>query len=343
VTSDRKLSGSKEAIEPMLRMLNGHCLQQALHVAAVLGIGDLMHGGMQSIDELANATGADGPSLRRLLRALSGVAVFSEMPNGCFELTSLGQTLRSDVPHSVRDRAIYYGAPEMWRAWGNLLHSVKTGQSAFENVHATSFYDYLSQHPSVGVPFNRYMTKTSEQHNLSILESYDFTHCGTLVDVGGGQGGTLAAILKAYPRHRGILFDLPEVVKHARSLDEAGVSERCEVVGGDMQNSVPPGGDTYMIKWVLTDRSDERAVEVLKNCQEAMARDGKVLAIDMFMPPNSQESFSTIMDLQMMLLFGRGHIRTEQEYREVFRAAGLAVTQVFSTNSPNIIIESVRN
>jgi hypothetical protein len=326
----------------MLRLLNGHCLEQALYVAAVLGIADLLREGAKSSDELARVTGADGPSLYRLLRLLASIEVLSEDQNGHFALTSLGATLRRDVPNSVWDRALYYGAPEMWQVWGNLLHSVKTGESACEHVYATPFYEYLSQHPNVGVPFNRYMTKTSEQHNTAILKSYDFSPLRTLVDVGGGHGGTLAAILQAYPALQGILFDLPQVVEHAIPLDAAGVAERCRIVGGDMQQSAPPGGDGYLIKWVLMDRSDEQALKVLRNCREAMADEGKILVVEMVMPRGTQASFSKMMDLQMMLLFGRGCIRTEEEFRALFQAAGLRVTQCLATPSPNSIIEGMR-
>jgi hypothetical protein len=342
MTRESPLPQPPEPLEQMLRLLNGHCLEQALYVAAVLGIADLLREGAKSSDELARVTGADGPSLYRLLRLLASIEVLSEDQNGHFALTPLGTTLRSDVLNSVRDRAIYYGAPEMWQVWGSLLHSVKTGESACEHVHATPFYEYLAQHPNVGVPFNRFMTKTSEQHNATILTSYDFSPLRTLVDVGGGHGSTLAAILQAYPTLQGILFDLPQVVAHATLLDAAGVAERGKVVGGDMQQSVPPGGDGYLIKWVLMDRSDERAIQVLRNCREAMADGGKILVVEMVMPPGNQASFSKMMDLQMMLLFGRGGIRTEEEFRALFKAAGLRVTRCLATPLPNSIIEGVR-
>lgn len=338
---ENTLSQPSEPLEQMLRLLNGHCVEQALYVA-VLGIADLLREGAKSSDELARATGADGLSMYRLLRMLASIEVLSEEQTGCFALTALGATLQSDVPNSVWDRAIYYGSPEMWKVWGNLLHTVKSGESACEHVYATPFYEYLSQHASVGVPFNRYMTKTSEQHNDAILKSYDFSPLRTLVDVGGGHGGTLTAILKAYPTLQGILFDLPEVVAHASIRVAASVGERCKIVGGDMQQSVPPGADSYLIKNVLMDRSDEQAIKVLKNCTEAMSDNGKILVVEMIMPPGNQASFSKIMDIQMMLLFGRGRIRTEEEFRVLFRAADLSVTQCLSTPSPNSIIEGMR-
>jgi hypothetical protein len=333
---------SSEPLETMLRLLNGHCIEQAIHVTAALGIADLLREGAKSSDELASAVGADPSSVYRLLRTLASIEVFTEDQDGHFALTPLGTTLRRDVPNSAWDRAIFYGAPEMWEVWGNLLHSVVTGESACEHVHDAAFYDFVSRHQNVGVPFNRYMTKTSEQHNAAILEGYDFSPLRTLVDVGGGQGRTLAAILRAYPALRGILFDLPLVVAHATPLDAADVAGRREIVGGDMQQSVPLGADGYLIKWVLMDRSDERAIEVLRNCTEAMADAGRVLVVEMVMPQDNRASFAKVMDLQMMLLFGRGRIRTEVEFRDLFQAAGLRVTHRHPTQSPNSIIEGVR-
>jgi len=339
---ESSVSQPPEPLEEMFRLLIGHCLEQALYVAAVMGIADLLREGAKSTDELARATEADRRSLYRLLRMLASVEVLSEEQNDQFGLTALGATLRSDVPNSVRDRAIFYSAPEMWKVWGNLLHTVKTGESACERVYGMPFYEYLSQHPNAGVPFNRYMTKSSEQHGGAILKSYDFSQLHTLVDIGGGHGGTLAAILQAHPALHGILFDLPQVVAGATLLDAAGVGERCKVVGGDMQQSVPRGGDGYLIKWVLMDRSDEQAIKVLKNCMEAMAENGKILVVEMVMPPRGQASFANVMDLQMMLLFGKGCIRTEKEYRALFKAAGLMVTRCLPTPSPNSIIEGMR-
>jgi hypothetical protein len=230
----------------------------------------------------------------------------------------------------------------MWRVWGNLRHAVTTGESAFADVHAASFYAYLASHPDIGAPFNRFMTKTSEQHNAALLASYDFSAFGTVVDVGGGHGATLAAILAAYPPLRGVLFDLPQVVDQATYLAAAGLVDRCTAVGGDMEQAVPAGGDAYLLKWVLMDRPDDVAIRLLKNCAAAMGETGKIVVVDMVMPTGGSPSFSKVMDVQMLLLFGGGRLRTEAEYRDLFAAAGLGVTRVVPTSSPNSIIEGER-
>jgi len=211
----------------MFSMLSAHVLAQSLYVAAQLGLADLLAGGATHADELSSATGADAPSLQRLLRMLAGEGVFREVSDGAFTLTPLGDTLRSDSPDSVLDRALYLGAPEVWAAWGELRHSVMTGGSAFEHVHGVPFYAHMAGHPRVGVHFNRWMTRSSEIDNAAVVAGYDFSPFRTVVDVGGGQGATLAAILRAYPSLRGILLDLPQVVEHATPLRAPDLAGRC--------------------------------------------------------------------------------------------------------------------
>jgi hypothetical protein len=322
-------------------MLNGHCLQQALHVAAVLGIADRLATGPRLVKELAASTGTDPLSLLRLLRALASVDVFEEAPDGAFALTALGTHLCADAPGSVRDRALYYGSPDMWGVWGALLHSVRTGEAACAHVHGAPFYEHLLRHPEAGGPFNRYMGSTSERHTEALLRAYDFGGIEMLVDVGGGLGGTLAAILARYPAMRGVVHDIPGVAEQATAeLAAAGLAGRCAAVGGDMRSEVPRGGDAYLLKWVLMDRADGDAADVLRRCAGAMAPGGRVLVVEMAMPPDNRPSFARVMDLQMLLLFGGGRIRAEAELRGLFAEAGLEVTRVLpAPPSPNLVIE----
>jgi O-methyltransferase domain/Dimerisation domain len=239
-------TGSSTAPAQMLQLLNGFLTVQALHVAAALGIADLLADGARDSDDLAVATGAHGPSLYRLLRTLAGMGVFREEADGRFALTSLGDTLRTDRSDSVRDWALYVGAHAPWEAWGRLQDAVMTGEPGFVHAHGMPTYEYLIEHPELGAHFDRWMTRQSEQHNAAIVAGYDFSACRTVADVGGGQGATLAAILRAHPALRGILFDLPHVVADPAPLAEAGVADRCAVVGGDMRRGVPAGADAYL-------------------------------------------------------------------------------------------------
>ena len=334
-------SHPQQQLAMMLRLLNGHCIEQGLHVVATLGIADLLRDGAKTSKQLADATGVDAAALHRLLRMLAATDVFDEGENGEFALTELGATLRSDVVNSARDRAIFYGASDMWAVWGQLMHSVQTGASAFEQTHKQGFYEYLSGHLDVGAPFNRYMTKSSEQHIAPLLGAYDFTQFRSLVDVGGGQGGTLAAIMLACPKLRGVLYDLPKVVEGAKAFEVAGIAERVIRIGGDMHQNVPSGNDGYLIKWVLMDRSDEDAVQVLRNCRKAMAENGKVIVVEMLLPKRKPPINAALLDVQMMLLSGKACLRSEDEFRKVFELAGLRLAQVLPTDSPNTILEGV--
>jgi len=277
----------------------------------------------------------------RLLRALASVGVFEEEADGRFALAAMGKMLRAEAPGSVRDRALYYGSAAMWTVWGGLLHSVRTGESACAHLHGEPFYQHLLRHPEAGGPFNRYMGSGSKQHTEALLRVYDFGGIGTLVDVGGGLGDTLAAILAKYPDMRGVVFDIPAVAKQAGdAILAAGLGGRCAAIGGNMQERVPTGGDSYLLKWVLMDRADSDAAAVLRNCASAMAPGGRVLAVEMVMPPDNRSSFARLMDLQMMLLFGGGRIRTEAELRGLFDGAGLEVVRVLAAPpSPNIVVE----
>jgi O-methyltransferase domain len=225
--------------------------------------------------------------------------------------------------------------------WGELLHSVRTGESACARVHGVPFYEHLLRRPEAGGPFNRYMGSTSERHTEALLRSYDFSSIKMLVNVGGGLGGTLAAILSKYPEMRGMTYDIPAVAEHANAaLLAAGLSERSAGVGGNMLSDVPPDGDAYLLKWVLMDRGDAEAIIVLRNCAAAMARGGRVVVVEMAMPSDNRPSFARVMDLQMMLLFGGGRIRTEAELCGLLGAAGLKTTRVLQAPpSPNLVLE----
>jgi hypothetical protein len=326
----------------MLQMLNAFLTVQALHVIAALGIPDRMADGPAAVDDIAAATGAHAPSLYRLLRMLVGAGIFREEGDGSFALAPLGHTLCSDGPDSVRDWALYVGAAEPWEAWGRLREAVMTGRSGFMLAHGMSTYEYLVRHPDLGAPFDRWMTRQSDQHNSAVVAAYDFSGFRTVADVGGGQGSTLAAILRANPSVRGILLDQPQVVASAEPvLRAAGVGDRCEVLEGDMLRGVPGGADAYVIKRVMMIWGDEPAIQVLRHCAEALPADGRVLVIEMIMPPGNDPSPARSFDLLMLVANEEGRVRTETEFRDLFAAAGLRLARVVPTASPNFILEAV--
>jgi SAM-dependent methyltransferase len=228
----------------------------------------------------------------------------------------------------------------VWAAWSNLLHSVQTGESAFEHTFGTRLFSYMSDHPELGAAYHNWMAKQSELQNGAVLASYDFSTHRKVVDVGGGPGATLAAILEANPQVTGVLFDIPQVVSKV-ALPEH-IAQRSEIVGGDMLESLPAGGDVYLLKRVLMDWSDEAAARALRNCREAMTESGKVLVVEPIVGERNEASVSKFLDMAMLVMQGGGRVRTQDEHRALFEAAGLQVTRIIPTPSPLRLVEGSR-
>ena len=304
------------------RLVNGYQVTQAIHVAAVLGIADLLADGPRSSDDLAAATETHSGTLYRLLRALAGVGVFREEENRHFALTDLGACLRSDALEPVGRWAAFVGEPYQWQAWSTLLHSVQTGENAFRHVHGIDSWTFRSRHPELGASFDRAMTDLSRQLSTAILAAYDFDRFGQIVDVGGGNGAFLAAILAKHPMAHGVLFDQPHVVSGAAPiLAAAGVPDRCQVVGGSFFEAVPTGGDAYLLKAILHDWEDEPCVRILRICRQAMADGTALLVIERELGRPNQDPDAKFSDLNM-LVGPMGKERTPDEYAALFAAAG---------------------
>ena len=327
----------------LMQMVVSSLVSQAIYVAAKLGVADLLAGGAKSVGELAGETGAHAPSLYRILRALASVGIFSERGDGTFELTPLAEPLRSDAPASVRDAAVFMGEEWHWRVWGHTLHSVLTGEPAWARAHGAEVFPYLEANPEPAAVFDRAMTSMSHQTAKAVVEAYDFSGIEKLVDVAGGHGSLLAAILRANPGMKGVLFDLPHVIERARANVEAeGVGERVELVSGDFFESVPSGADAYVMKYIIHDWDDERAVAILKNISRAMKDEGRVLLVETVIAPGNEPHFGKILDIEMLVSPG-GKERTEAEYRELFERAGLRLKRVVPTRSPHSVIEAAKS
>jgi hypothetical protein len=327
--------------QALMQMINGHWVAQMIHVAARLGIADLVADGPRSVDELAQITGTHAPALYRLLRGLASVGVFAEDEQGRIGLTPLADLLRTGVPNSLRDWSVFVGSTHTWRSWEQLLYSVTTGETAFPHVWGASNWEYRSQNPEANDVFNKAMTSASKGRIGLTLAAYDFSAAGTLVDVGGSQGAFLAAILSAYPDVRGILFDLPHVVTSAPPvLAAAGVSDRCEIVGGSFLDSVPEGGDTYLLSKVIHDWDDDRAVVILRNCRQVMHSAGRLLLVEAVIPPGNNSHPGKLSDLNMLVINSGGRERTEKEFRALFAASNFALTRVHPTGGEVSVIEA---
>jgi hypothetical protein len=276
-----------------------------------------------------------------VLRALHSVGVFAEDDQGCFALTSLGATLRTDVPGSLRYFAIEELGENHYPAWEQVLHSVKTGEIAFNHVYGASKWQYMTEHPEEAQIFDAAMSSFSSVVAAAVVAAYDFSSAATVVDVGGGDGTLLTAILKGYPQPRGVLADLPHVAERAKSRFKAeGLEDRCETAPGSFFESAP-AGDTYVMKWIIHDWDDQQSAAILNNCRKAMAANGRVLLVEAVLQPGVATSFSKCMDLNMLVMTG-GRERTEAEYTALLRSAGLRLTRVIPTYTEMSVIEAVR-
>ena len=323
----------------VLQIGSGYWLSRALTVAAQLGIADLLKHGPKSSDDLAAATSTNADVLYRLLRALASVGIFAETQSRKFAQTQASETLRVDVPNSTRALVIFLGDHLHWKVYEQMLYSVQTGKPAFEHAIGQNVFDYFGQHPEDACVFDAAMTSHSALAGVAVAEAYDLSTSKSVMDIGGGQGYLLAAILAKYPQPLGILFDMPHVIDGARSggLLPAG---RCELVAGSFFESIPAGADVYLTKHVIHDWDDEHTLQILKNCRNAMSPDSKFLIIEQIISPGNEPSFAKLLDLEVLLYAG-GRERTEEEYRHLLAASGLRLTRVIPTRSSVSVIESV--
>jgi hypothetical protein len=329
------------AAATLLNLMVGAWITQAISVAARLGIADLLEDGPRSSAELAQATGTHPRAVYRLLRALASLGIFAEDANGRFELTPLAEGLRTGATASVRGYAIYLGEACHWRSWGELLHSVRTGDCAFEHVFGMPVFDYFAEHADAAELFDDAMTSRGTLENRAIATAYDFPS-GAIVDVAGGRGSLLATILQDNPEARGILFDLPHVIERAAPLIRAAsVADRCQFISGDFFDGVPAGGDIYLMKKIIHDWDDTRARAILANCRGAMADHSRLLLLEEVISPGNTPAFGKLIDLSMLVQTPGGQERTEAEYRTLLGTAGLELTRIVRTGCSLRIIEAI--
>jgi len=334
------MTDEQSHMEFFKQMFGGSWITQGIWVAAELGIADLLTDGPRTARELAENTHTDDNALYRVLRALASVGIFAEDAQGRFSLTPLAILLRTDGVASQRPFAIMMGA-EFHGAWGELLHSVRTGEPGFEKKFGMPFFPYMTEHPHRHSIYDSAMGNFGKAECKSVLDAYDFSAFNIVVDVGGGSGLFLAAMLNQYPALNGVLFDLPAVADRARSsILGSELSGRCRIEGGDFLTSVPAGADAYVMQHIIHDWQDDEAITILRNCREAMKVDGRILVIEMVIPPANEPGFIKWLDLMMLLIGGRE--RTQEDYSRLFWAAGLKLNRVIPTVSEVSILEGIR-
>jgi ubiquinone/menaquinone biosynthesis C-methylase UbiE len=303
----------------------------------------LLAAGDTSVEALATATGTHCPSLARLLRALVACGLLEEPEAGRLKLTAAGSLLRSDVPGSLRNIALMLGGETTWRAWGELRHAVRTGETAFEHLFGMRSFQHLALHPERAAIFDAYMGDLTRRSTAAILASHNFSRYRHIVDVGGGNGALLSGILAAVPEAEGAIFDTAAGIAGAgRRLEQAGVADRCRIIAGDFFATVPAGGDAYILKSILHDWEDDRAVVILENCRRAMRPESRLLVVERLLPERTEFSDAhreiMMMDLHMLVGPG-GSERTAAHYDRLFAAVGLKSIGARSTSSPFVITE----
>ncbi len=317
------------------KLISDYLMTQALHAAAKLGVADQLVSGPRHAAELSRALGVKKERLCRLLRALLSVEVFREEAPEVFSLTPLGELLASDAPGSMRDYVIAL-VEENYQAAAGLYDSLYSDQSAYQAMHRVPFFEHLRLSPAAAARFDRAMSQVSREQVRALLEAFDFSSHTPLVDVGGGDGTLLRMVLAAHPDLTGTLFDLPHVVERAAAgLTGVGLEGRCEVVGGSFFESVPAGGQSYLLKYILHDWDDEHALGILRNVRQAMPDSGRLLVVERIYDPWNDPA-SARGDLLMHIKYGAKE-RSEVEFRGLLSAAGFELLRVVPTRLLSIL------
>ena len=324
--------------EVMQELILAAWISQGITAVADLGVADALAGGPLSINELAGKVGAEPDALGRLLRALISKGIFARRDDGRYELSPLADLLRSDVPVSMAPMARFIGARQHREHWSLLTEAIKTGTTVVPALRGKSFFDYLGDEPEFGQIFNDAMTGQSGLSVGPVVDAYDFTRFGTIVDVAGGHGRLLAAILASAPDAQGVLYDLPEVIAGAPALlRESRVAQRVQLAEGSFFDGVPAGGDAYVLKHIIHDWDDDASARILRNVRSAAAGTA-LLLVETVIPEDDSGSIAKWTDMEMLII-NNGRERTADEYRRLFDEAGFQMIGVVDTASRFSIIE----
>ncbi len=325
----------------MFQYITGYWVTQLMGTAARLGLADRLEAGPLPVDELAAKVGANPEALYRVMRACTAVGVFTEQPGRAFANSALSQTLRANVPGSMRDMAIAQSSAGHWRPWERLEDAVKTGQRTTLPVLGREIFEWYGNHPEEAAAFSGAMHNLAALVASEVTKAIDFSSVGRVVDVGGANGTLVSAVLRAFPQPKGVLFELPHVVETAKkTLAAVGLAERCEAVAGDFFQSVPKG-EVMLLKQVLHDWSDEQCVTLLKNCAASLPVGGRALVVEMIVSEDGKPSPAHLMDINMLVMLP-GRERTYSEYAKLLGAAGLKAGRVLPTHSPFSILEATK-
>lgn len=323
----------------MMEMILWAWRVQGISVAAELKVADALADGPLTADELARRVGADSDALARLMRALISEGIFTRRRDGRFALNAVGETLRSDAPSSMAGMARMVGHPAYREHWSGLIDAVRTGEAYPPKLRGMSGWEFLETQPEFAAIFNDAMTSVSEFAVAPVVAAYDFSPFSTIVDVGGGHGRLLSAIVAATPGVRGVLYDLPQVVEGAPELlSKHGVAERVEVVGGSFFDAVPDGADAYVMKNIIHDWPDAESVTILTNVRKAAEPGATLLLVEFVIPEHDREFIGKWADMEMLVQLAARE-RTAEDYRKLYEQAGFQLTRVVPTAGPISLVE----
>jgi O-methyltransferase domain/Dimerisation domain len=329
-----------DVYQQMTAMMTSHWVSQAVRAVADLSLADHLAGARLTAAEVAEREGSAPTTTFRLMRACVAIGLLTADANGRFGSTPLLQTLRKETPGSLRELALAMTQPSQWLPLNEFVTSVRTGQSQVSAALGMDFFDYLEQHPSQAREFSAGVGSTTALWAADAAKAIDTSGVKLAVDVGGATGSLLQLLQEANPELHGIVFDRPNIVDDAGAqIARMGLAERTAVVGGDFFESVPPA-DLYLLKFILHDWDDESAITILRRCRDAMIPGGKVAIVEMVVGEPSDPGFGALMDINM-LAASPGQERSLEEYDTLLAAAGLRRTAVFTTNSPQTVIEAI--
>jgi len=316
-------------------------MSHILYVAAKLSLADHLDKGLTRVDDLAAATKTHSLSLERFLRTLGHLGLVTEDGAGRFTLTPLGEALKTGAPGSARAAILTLASPWMTHGWARLLESVQTGKPGLEQALGMPIFDWLTQQPEEASLFSETMVSFHGAEPAAVAAAYDFSGMNTIVDVGGATGNLLAAILGRNPGLRGILYDLPHVIRDAPALLQArGVADRTTIKSGSFFDGVPSGGDAYLFSHIIHDWNEAECLKILSHCRRAMTPTSRVMIIEMVLPSDNAPHPGKMLDM-MMLVGPGGQERTEPEYRHLLDKAGFRLTRVVPTDSAVSIVEAM--
>jgi hypothetical protein len=321
-------------------LLRAFQLSRMLSVAATLEVANRIEDRPIAIDELARDCGAHSGMLLRMTRALAAFGIFAVDDEGRVSHTQASRLLRHDANPTLHHAARYWTMHSNWAAWEKLEHTIRSGEPGFEAVFGMANFEYLKLHPQEAELFNRFMQHSPDDRHNAVADAYDFSGVRTIVDVGGGNGALLAALLRKYPESNGVLFDQENAVKDASDV-LGSVAARCRIVAGDFLAGVPAGGDAYLLSQIMHDWADEHCLRILNSCRDAMRDDSRLLIIERVLESDGNP-MNYLSDMDMMVLFPGARERTLKEYGELFSAAGFGAPTLIWTRSPFGIVETRR-